>query len=127
MALYWLALPLAMTARPDNPASLLRTSSVIPSAKYPSSAAPRFSKGSTASRFETEAPVGGVAVPLPRRASHTPPSARASAATTAPATTSPRRDGKAGATRALPARGARPEAVSRSSRFRSARISDACW
>ena len=55
MALYWLVLALAMTERPDNPASLLRTSSVIPSAKYPSSTAPRFSKGSTAIRFEPAA------------------------------------------------------------------------
>ena len=48
--LYWLVLARAVTWMPGIPASLLRTSSVTPSAKYSSSAAPSFSNGSTATR-----------------------------------------------------------------------------
>ena len=47
--LYWPELLLAITLRPGSAASLPRTSSVMPSAKYSSAESPRFSKGSTAS------------------------------------------------------------------------------
>ena len=46
--LYWFELVRAITCSPGSAASLPRTSSVIPSAKYSSSGAPRFSKGRTA-------------------------------------------------------------------------------
>ena len=48
--LYWLLLARAVTCNPPIDDSRLRTSSVIPSAKYSSSALPAFSNGSTAMR-----------------------------------------------------------------------------
>ena len=56
--LYCPALLLAITLSPPRVASLPRTSSVMPSAKYSSVESPRFSKGRTARRRVVPGPVG---------------------------------------------------------------------
>jgi hypothetical protein len=80
---YWFELARAMTRRPGKVASLPRTSSVMPSAKYASSGRPKFSNGSTANRTGLAAAAsapGGVPTSAPasdagcvRRHANTPP------------------------------------------------------
>ena len=85
------------TRSPDRPASRLVISSVSPSAKYWSSADPRFLNGSTAMvRRSDEAEAGRSGDPASTRAITAPPPARTSAASAASATR--RRDAGRGGT-----------------------------